>query len=72
VISPLEFLQSVYSDPQVPLHVRMRAAIEAAPFVHPKLTVNANINGGFADRLERIMEQRGMPAVIDASPAKAD
>ena len=34
----------------------MRAAIEAAPYVHPKLSVNANINAGFATRMERAME----------------
>jgi len=26
LVSPLEFLQSVYSDPQVPLHARVKAA----------------------------------------------
>jgi hypothetical protein len=68
----LEFLQSVYCDPQVPLPVRMKAAIEAAPFVHPKLTVNANIHAGFASRLERAMEAIGKRAVIDANSARVN
>jgi hypothetical protein len=66
VISPLEFLQSVYSDPQVPLRVRMKAAAEAAPYVHPKLSIAANINSGFASRMETMMEARGLRPVIDA------
>jgi hypothetical protein len=34
--------------------IRLRAAIEAAPYVHPKLSATAIIQGGdFAERLER-------------------
>jgi hypothetical protein len=68
VPTPLEFLQSIYADAGVPLPVRMRAAIEAAPYVHPKLSVNANITAGFADRMERMMTARGLAPVIDARP----
>jgi hypothetical protein len=69
----LDFLRVVYRDARLPLSVRMRAAIAALAFEHPKLTVNANINAvGFADRLERMMAERGLSAVIDARPAKAD
>jgi|SRR5215471_582622 len=34
--TPLEFLQAVYSNEGLPISVRMRAAIEAAPFIHPQ------------------------------------
>jgi hypothetical protein len=69
----LDFLRGVYRDARLPLSVRMRAAIAALAFEHPKLTVNANINAvGFADRMERMMERRGLSAVIDAHPARAD
>jgi hypothetical protein len=33
--SPLEFLEAVYLNEQLPLTVRMRAAIEAAPYRRP-------------------------------------
>jgi hypothetical protein len=71
-VTPLEFLQAVYCNEGVPLPVRMRAAIEAAPYVHPKLTVTANFNTGLGSRLEQMMERRGMRSVIDARSAKAD
>jgi len=52
--SSLELLRAVYSDPGQPVHRRMRAAIAALPFEHPKLAVVASIgpNAGFAAQLE--------------------
>lgn len=52
--SSLELLRAVYSDPGQPMHRRMRAAIAALPFEHPKLAVVASIgpDAGFAARLE--------------------
>ncbi len=56
--SSLELLQAVYSDPGQPLSRRMRAAIAALPFEHPKLCVTANIQGhGFAAQLERAWQR---------------
>jgi hypothetical protein len=54
--SPLDFLKAVYLNDQLPLSVRMRAAVEAAPYVHPKLdaVAVASMNGSdFAAMLER-------------------
>jgi hypothetical protein len=42
-MTPLEFLQAVYEDDRLPLTTRMRAAAEAAPYMHPKLAVIANL-----------------------------
>ena len=35
--TPLDFLKAVYLNEGLPLTVRMRAAIEGAPYMHPKL-----------------------------------
>ena len=41
-VTPLEFLEAVYINPNLPLSTRLRAAIEAAPYKHPKLTAVAH------------------------------
>jgi hypothetical protein len=74
--TPLEFLQAVYCNEGLPISVRMRAAIEAAPFIHPKLSVSAQLNSDdFADRLtravnrsSRVMKMIDPPKIIDQSP----
>jgi hypothetical protein len=43
-IDPLTFLKAVYMNAELPLSVRMRAAIEALPFTHPKLAVTAVVS----------------------------
>jgi hypothetical protein len=51
---PLDFLRAVHLNEGLPLTVRMRAAIEAAPYVHPKLSATAVMTSDdFGDRLER-------------------
>jgi hypothetical protein len=36
------------------LHSRLKAAVEAAQYVHPELSVTASLDGvAFADRLEK-------------------
>jgi hypothetical protein len=67
-VTPLEFLEAVYCDEELPLTVRMRAAIEAAPYKHPKLGVTANVtvDGSFAQMLERAIERSQGPLLLNA------
>jgi hypothetical protein len=70
--SSLDFLQAVYRDPNQPIHRRLRAAIAALPFEHPKLAVTATVSTeGFAAKLEAMMERSRMAAVLRAVPAPA-
>ena len=50
----LAFLQAVYCNDGLPLHVRMKAAIAALPYEHPKLAVTAVLDSrdSFAAQLE--------------------
>ena len=60
---------SVYRNPAMPLPTRMRAAIAALPFEHPKLAVIANIPGGnLSAQLEAAIARSGKSVVIDAKP----
>lgn len=59
--TPLDFLKAVYLNPELPLSVRMKAAVEAAPYVHPKLIATANISAeDFANRLEGAIRRSGV------------
>jgi hypothetical protein len=53
-MNSLELLQAIYRDGELPLQTRLRAAIAAAPFEHPRLSMTAVITGteDFAKRLE--------------------
>ena len=65
--TPLEFLQTVYRNPKQPMQRRLKAAIEAAEYVHPRLAVTATLNAGdFADQLEQAIKRSRM--VIEAKP----
>ena len=56
-MSPLDFLKGVYRNEKLPLHARLRAAADAAPFCHAKLAVHAQITGNdLAERLMRALE----------------
>ncbi len=68
--TPLEFLEAVYCNNELPLHTRMRAAEAALPYVHPKLAVTAIIEGkDIAARLEQAIKRankaRQEPKVIN-------
>jgi len=67
----LDFLKAIYRSSALPLSTRMRAAIAALPFEHPKLAVTAQIDadGDFAERLEQaILRSEMAPRVIDHEP----
>jgi hypothetical protein len=64
----LEFLQAVYLNEQLPLTVRMRAAIEAVPFEHPRMSaVSVGYYDGntFAERLDRAIDASNRAKVIE-------
>ena len=65
--SPLEFLKAVYSNEGLPLQARLKAAIEAAQYFHPKLAVTATIESGdFALKLDHAIERSRR--VIETKP----
>jgi len=70
-IDPLSFLKAVYMNADLPLSVRMRAAIELLPFTHPKLAVVAQVSENdlatLLDRRLKRIEQMEMK-VIEAKP----
>jgi hypothetical protein len=64
-IDPLNFLKAVYMNADLPLSVRMRAAIAALPFEAPKLAVTALVSEqDFASLLERRLKHQ---AAIEAN-----
>lgn len=67
-ITPLLFLEAVYLNPDLPLATRLRAAIEAAPYKHPKQSVTAiaHFNGQtFAEALDRCIERSKSPPQLN-------
>jgi len=57
-VDPLTFLKAVYMNVELPLSVRMRAAIELLPFTHPKLAVTAMVSEqDFATVLDRRLKR---------------
>ena len=63
----LTLLQKVYRSSSVALQTRMRAAIAALQFEHPKLAVTANVESGdFADQLDKAIERSRK--IIEAKP----
>jgi hypothetical protein len=64
----LEFLQAVYLNEQLPLSVRMRAAIEAAPYEHAKIStvaVGYLTANDFASRLDRAVDRSSKVKLIE-------
>jgi len=76
----LDLLQAIYRDPTQPIQRRMKAAAEALPFEHPKLSVVVtNRKGDLADRLmaalqasQQVIEDRKVMKVIEHEPKQAD
>jgi len=75
-MDPLKFLKAVMMNADLPLSVRMRAAIEVMPFMHPKLAVTAQVTDhGLAELLDRRlrrMEQMKNGKIIDAVPKQVE
>jgi hypothetical protein len=57
--SSLDLLQAIYRCPDQPLHTRMKAAIAALPYEHPKLAVTAVLDGteDLGARLSRAIQR---------------
>jgi hypothetical protein len=71
----LEFLQAVYLNEQLPLSVRMRAAIEAAPFEHAKISavgIGYLTNDTFAARLDRAIARSERAKLIEGRVISED
>ena len=69
-ITPLNFLRAVYCNEGLPLTVRMKAAIEAAPYVHPKLSATAHVEtrdvAALLDARLRQIDERKLKLIEDA------
>lgn len=50
--TPADFLRAVYTDASVPLPLRIRAAVECAPYVHPKLSAIFDVGRAMGRKLE--------------------
>ena len=69
----LTLLQAIYRNSAIPLMTRMRAAVAAIQFEHPRLAVTASIQAGdFAEQLDRAVEQsRRVLMIEEATTVKA-
>jgi hypothetical protein len=67
----VQFLQEVYRNDAIPLGVRIRAAVEAAPFESPKLSATAILpgDGDFAERLKRAIIRSRELKLIEHQPS---
>lgn len=43
--APLDIIEGVAMDPRIPMHVRLDAAVKAAPYRHPKLVAVSGVAG---------------------------
>jgi len=58
-LTPLEFLCSVWQDPDLPMHVRLRAAAEACKYSTPQLRAVAHVSdkGSMAAMVDKARER---------------
>lgn len=66
--TPLEFLQAVYRCAKQPMQRRLRAAIEAAVYSHPKLSATAILGEDYASLLDARLARIAEPKLINATP----
>ena len=74
-MTSLDLLQAIYRNPEVPLPVRMRAAMASLPHEHPKLAVTTLVNvGDFADQLVKAVARSRMvsPTMIEGNVTAND
>jgi hypothetical protein len=68
-IDPLTFLKGIYMNDELPLSVRMRAAVEVLPFIHPKLAVTAQVTeNDLAVLLDRRIKKFQEMKLIEHAP----
>jgi hypothetical protein len=69
--SSLDLLQAIYRCPDQPLSVRMKAAIAALPYEHPKLAVTAVLDGSedLGARLNRAIQRSAKVIELRAADA---
>jgi hypothetical protein len=72
-VSSLAFLQAVYRSADQPLHTRMKAAIAALPYEHPKLAVTTVLDGteDLGARLSRAIQRSAKVIELRAIQAEA-
>ena len=71
-IDPLTFLKGIYMNDELPLSVRMRAAIEVLPFIHPKLAVTAQVTeNDLVTLLDRRIKRMEQARLIEHQPQPA-
>ena len=71
----LELMQAVYRDRKQPLAMRVRCAVEAAPYENPRVSAIAvtDMNGkDFASALERCIQRSQSPLTINAPTIEHD
>ena len=73
--TPLDFLKAVYLNEGLPLTVRMRAATEAAPYMHAKLgamAITSMSSNDFAAALDRAIARSGKAPLLIEVRSLAD
>jgi hypothetical protein len=66
-LTSLDFLQAVYLNETLPLGTRLRAAIEAAPYEHPKQPARVRVEQDFGYQLDRAIDASNRAKVIEGT-----
>jgi hypothetical protein len=69
----LQVMQAIYRNPTQPISRRMRVAMAALPFEHPKLSVTAALDGsGFAEEMKAIARAMAFGGSTSAETTATD